>query len=451
MGKAEFINIASHLTAMANLQPQTTALAVPCGHAKDGHIDYKSYTFKQLELDSCRIAYGLEQIGIKRGVRTVLMVKPGPDFFALVFALFKIGAVMVLVDPGMGIKNLKQCLNESKPEAFIGIPKAHIARMLFKWGNNTNRINVVAGFRLPGADATLDDIREIGSKENNPYQTACVQPDETAAILFTSGSTGVPKGVVYTHKIFTAQVELLKNMYQIKPGEIDLPTFPLFALFDPALGMTTILPEMDFSRPAKANPKNIINAIDRFGVTNMFGSPAVINLLGRYGKIHGIKLPTLKRVISAGAPVPAKSLERFKLMLEPNVNIHTPYGATESLPVSTISSDEIIDKTSKQTDRGYGICVGRPIDGMHVAIIKITDSHIAEWSDNLMSVQGQIGEIVVKGPVVTHEYFNREENTKLAKIPCESSGEFYHRMGDVGYIDDKGRLWFCGRKSHRVV
>ena len=126
--------------------------------------------------------------------------------------------------------------------------------------------------------------------------------DDIAAILFTSGSTGVPKGAVYTHGNFLAQVELLKETYGIEPGEIDLPTFPLFALFDPALGMSAVIPEMDPTRPANVDPEKILGAIQRYGVTNTFGSPALLHRVGSYGAAHGVKLPTLRRVISAGAP-----------------------------------------------------------------------------------------------------------------------------------------------------
>ena len=140
---------------------------------------------------------------------------------------------------------------------------------------------------------------------------APVDPDETAAILFTSGSTGVPKGAVYTHAIFHAQVDLLRRTYDIQPGEVDLCTFPLFALFGPILGMTCVVPEMDATRPGKVNPTRIIEAIADFGVTNLFGSPALIRRVGEYGEAKGIKLPSLRRVISAGAPVPARVLDTF--------------------------------------------------------------------------------------------------------------------------------------------
>jgi acyl-coenzyme A synthetase/AMP-(fatty) acid ligase len=273
---------------------------------------------------------------------------------------------------------------------------------------------------------------------------------DTAAVLFTSGSTGVAKGAVYSHGIFAAQVEMLRRLYNIEPGEVDLPTFPLFGLFAPALGMTAVIPDMDPTRPASVDPVKIIRAIQHFGVTNLFGSPALIRRVGAYGIRHGVKLPTLRRVISAGAPVPAAAIERFVTMLGPGVQVHTPYGATEALPVSSIGSDELLNETRTRTGEGGGVCVGKPVEGMRVRIIPISDDPVPLWTDELPLPNGSVGEIAVQGPVVTRSYFNRPESTVLAKI-TETSGDLWHRMGDLGYFDEKGRLWFCGRKSQRVT
>lgn len=441
-------NIAAHLPRMAAEHPNNLAVSVQLPGGLAGKHKYVSWTLKELDDQSDRIAHGLDRIGINRGVRTVLMVKPGLEFFALTFALFKVGAVPVLVDPGMGIKNLKTCLAEAEPAAFIGIPKAHVARQLLGWGKATVKTLVSVGPKLFLGGYTLDGIR---LKESRPFAPVAPAPDEMAAILFTSGSTGVPKGAVYTHENFNAQVDILREDYGITPGEKDLATFPLFALYGPALGMAAIIPDMDASKPAASNPKSIVDAIHDNKCTNLFASPALIELVGQYGIANGVTFPTLKRVISAGAPASNPSLARFVKLLPDGVEIFPSYGATEALPVSFIGSREQLGETVEATDNGAGVCVGRSVHGVEVSIIKISDDPIEHWTDKLHCAQGEIGEITVTGPVVTKAYYNRPDSTKLAKIKHPELGIIYHRMGDVGYFDAQGRLWMCGRKAHRVV
>jgi len=443
------VNVSLRLTALAQQRPHAQAVVCPQGRDRHGRVRYTHYTFRQLDVVSDQLARGLETMGIRRGTRTVLMVRPSLEFFALTFALLKVAAVPVMVDPGMELKHLGRCLAEAEPEAFIGIPRAQMARLVLGWARRTIRLCVTVGRRWCWGGFTLDQVHALGERLG-PHETAATRAEDMAAIAFTSGSTGVPKGAVYTHGIFAAQVEMLRQLYGIEPGEVDLPTFPLFALFAPVLGMTCIIPEMDPTRPAQVDPLKIIEAIDNFGVTNMFGSPALLDRVGRYGVQHDIRLPSLKRVISAGAPVQAAILERFQRLLAPGVQIFTPYGATEAMPVCSIGSDEILSRTRSRTAEGAGICVGRPIAPVEAAIIRITDEPISAWSNDLLMAPGQIGEIVVKGPVVTRQYYRRPESNALAKIADPEHGGFYHRMGDLGYRDDEGRIWFCGRKSHRV-
>lgn len=434
-------NIGATLSAMAARQPDTMAIAWP-----DGRGGFSECTFRELDEDSSRLAAALTAYGIGRGMRTVVMVPPSLDLFALTFGLFKAGIVPVMVDPGVGLKSLKVCLAEAEPEAFIGIPKAHAARVILGWGRETIRLQVTAGRRLFWGGTTLAKLRAGTTEFMEPVDAG---EDEVAAILFTSGSTGAPKGAVYTHGNFLAQVELLKETYGIEPGEIDLPTFPLFALFDPGLGMSAVIPEMDPTRPANVDPEKILTAIKKYGVTNTFGSPALLHRVGSYGAAHNVKLPTLRRVISAGAPAQPAVLERFARMLPEGAEIHTPYGATEALPVSSIGSRTILGETAAQTDQGRGVCVGLPVQRMEVRVIGIDDDPIATWSDELEVPAGEVGEFTVKGPVVTRAYHGRDQATALAKI-ADPEGGFWHRMGDVGYLDELGRLWFCGRKAHRV-
>ncbi|MGD9308836.1 MAG: fatty acid CoA ligase family protein [Desulfosarcina sp.] len=440
------INVATYLRTMARIQSYQRAVVCPCGRDSQGRVAYTHLTFRQLDIESDRLAQGLKGSGVSRGVRTILMVKPSLDFFALVFALFKVGAVPVVVDPGMGVSRMLNCLKESRAQALIGIPAAHVLRTLApKYFTSVNTF-ITVGKRWFWGGRTLNQMR---SRQWEPFRMADTRADEIAAILFTTGSTGPAKGVVYTHGVFDAQVRNIRAQFGISPGEIDLPTFPLFALFDPALGMTAIIPDMDPTKPARVNPERIVEAIANHGVTNMFASPALLNRVGRYGKQKGITLPTLKRVISAGAPAAPANIEQFSSMLTQGAQIHTGYGATEAMPVSSFGSDEILGETRVLSEQGYGMCVGQPITGIDVRIIRISDGPIAQWTDELCVPGGETGEIVVSGDQVTRGYFERPRDDALAKI--KDGDTFWHRMGDLGWLDKKGRIWFCGRKGHRVV
>lgn len=463
------VNVASHLAAMAVADPDRPAVYFPRGR-RDSPADCEHLTFRQLHDWSDRLARGLEAVGVRRGTRTALMVPPSLDFFALTFALFKVAAVPVLIDPGMGVRNLGICLAEAEPEAFIGVPKAHLARRLLGWGRRTIRTTVAVGGWRFFCDASTGRLAGPGAGAG-PYDPPPVAADDTAAVLFTSGSTGVAKGAVYTHGIFSAQADILRRTFGIEPGEVDLCTFPLFALFGPALGMTCVIPDMNPARPAWINPDMVDRTVRAFGVTNLFGSPAVIRAVGGWGVDRKWQKPgaqppldadgvrrkdpsrftTLRRVISAGAPASADEVERFARLIPPGVQVFTPYGATEALPVANIGSREILTETRHDTDRGKGVCVGRPVDGVSVAVIPVSDDPVPSWDDSLCLPPGEIGELVVRGPVVTPGYYNRDRATRLAKIVDLKTGAVLHRMGDVGYLDDRGRLWFCGRKAHRVV
>lgn len=439
------VNVSKYLKIQAEKQPYKRAVVYPSGKDHQGRITYAHLTFEQLDHESDRLAQGLESIHIRRGTKTILMVMPSIDFFVITYALFKVGAVPVVVDPGMGVKRMLECLQSTGAEAFIGIPKAHVLRTLAKKWFTSVETFVTVGKKLFWGGYTLDDIRHVSDE---PFEYVRTAADETAAILFTTGSTGPAKGVVYTHGTFDAQVRNIQAHFKISEDEIDLPTFPLFALFDPALGMTAIIPDMDPTKPAFVNPVKIIEAIHNQGVTNMFASPALLNRVGKYGKEHDIKLPSLKRVVSAGAPVSPANIEQFTSMFTGGTQVHTPYGATESVPILSIASDEILSETKKFSEEGYGTCIGRPIEDADIKIIRITDGPIEEWSDDLVLPIGEVGEITVKGSLVTQNYYKNPEADRLAKI--NEDGQVRHRMGDLGWLDKSGRVWFCGRKNHRV-
>ncbi|HEL4114378.1 TPA: AMP-binding protein [Stenotrophomonas maltophilia] len=440
-------NIAARLPELARERPDQIAIRCPGRRgACNGMAAYDvTLDYRQLDARSDAMAAGLAGYGIGRGVRTVVMVRPSPEFFLLMFALFKLGAVPVLVDPGIDKRALKQCLDEAQPEAFIGIPLAHVARLVLRWAPSATRL-VTVGRRLGWGGTTLAALERAGAK-GGPM-LAATDGEDMAAILFTSGSTGVPKGVVYRHRHFVGQIQLLGSAFGMEAGGVDLPTFPPFALFDPALGLTSVIPDMDPTRPAQADPARLHDAIQRFGVTQLFGSPALMRVLAR----HGRPLPTVTRVTSAGAPVPPDVVATIRSLLPADAQFWTPYGATECLPVAVVEGREL-ERTRAATEAGAGTCVGSVVAPNEVRIIAIDDAPLADWSQVRVLATGEVGEITVAGPTATDSYFNRPQATAAAKIRetlADGSARIVHRMGDVGYFDAQGRLWFCGRKTHRV-
>lgn len=440
-------NVAARLTEMARLQPDVVAVAEPAGHDAQGRGCYRRATFAQLDADSDRLAGALiHDLAVPRGARLALLVRPGVDFVSLMFALLKAGMVTILIDPGMGRRNLARCLEQAEPEGFIGVPVVHAARVVLRGRFPLARYNVTVGRRWFWGGPTLAQLRR--APDRGP-QLAAAEPDEPAAIIFTTGSTGPAKGVLYTHRTFDSQVVQIRDFYGIEPGGIDLPGFPMFGLFNSAMGVTSVIPDMDPTRPAGVDPVKIIGAARQWGITQMFGSPAMLNRIGRYCEEQNVRIDTLRRVFSCGAPVPVHVLRRMKAAIHPDGDVHTPYGATEALPVASIGAGEVLRETAARTDAGAGTCVGRRFPGVEWRVIRIVDGPIGSIDQCEPLPADRIGELIVRGPAVTRQYVNRPEANALAKIRDGSA--IWHRMGDAGYLDSQDRFWFCGRVAHRVL
>jgi len=440
-------NIAHYLSDEAARQPRQRALIFFCGRDRGGRPAYTHLTFSQLDALSDRYAWGMQALGVRPGMKALLMIRPCLEFYGLVFALFKTGAVPVMIDPGMGWKGFFRCVEQVEPEAFLGIPAAHLLRRLRPKTFSRVRVSITLGGRFGTWCGGVPVTALTGPAQ--PFPIYEPEPDDLAAVLFTSGSTGPAKGVSYTHRIFATQVEILRREYGIRPGEIDLACFPLFSLFSVALGATAAIPDMDPTRPAFVDPQRIVEPIINLGVTYSFGSPTLWKRVAQACVKQKITLPGVRRVIMAGSPVPGRVHDLLlNHVLEPGAETFTPYGATECLPVANFRGSEMLAETWAATRQGKGMCVGRPLEDNEVRIIAVTEDAIPTWRDDLTLPVGQIGEICVKGPVVTREYYGRPDATAAAKI---ADGEaVWHRVGDLGYLDDVGRLWFCGRKAHRV-
>ena len=442
-------NIGHSLTETAFRMPNAIAVACPRKRqskklAAGSTFQYDTITFAELEKTSNRIARGLQQLGIKPGTRIALMVPPGINFVASVFGLFKTGAVLILIDPGMGRKNMVGCLSAAKPEGMVGIPLAHLARTMFRRKFPDCKTNVVVDGFFP----RCHPASAFSKFDGNSFEPVGVSSEDEAAIIFTTGSTGPPKGVLYRHRVFVEQSQLIGDYFQIEPGSTDVSGFPLFALFNTAMGTTTVFPEMDPTRPAEVYPPNIIDAVNQFSANQSFGSPALWNTVSKYCEEHSVALPTIKRILSAGAPVPPAVLERIKNVIAPDGEAFTPYGATEALPIACNSATVVLSETAAETNLGAGTCVGNRFSGIDWGIIQIRDEPIGDIGEAHWLKTGEVGELVVKGRVVTDKYVTRTEANADHKI--KDGDSFWHRMGDLGYLDSQDRFWFCGRKTHRV-
>ena len=396
----------------------------------------RRFSFSRLLGEVDRQARRLRAIGFGPGVHTLLLLKNSAEFVASVFALFRIGAIPILIDPGMGLRRFLKVIEEVQPEGLVGIPRVFALKKMSPKPFRTVELEACWG-HFPD----VPDLRRGRFESKVP--TAAVGERETAAILFTSGSTGPAKGVVYTHSIFTRQVEVLHKVYQFSPEDVDLPGFPLFGLFTAALGVTGVVPDLDPSRPAHCNPFDLITQIHKYGVTSLQGSPAIWKRVARECQIRKLTLPLVRRIITFGAPISFDFLESWKAVA-PQAKIHTPYGATEALPITDIESAEILATKKLRNHHGAGLCVGRPLPLNEVRVVRYDQR--PEMMDSLPV--GQVGEIAVSGPVVTSSYFRKPEATAKSKIHTDKG--IWHLMGDLGYFDDEGRLWLVGRKSHLI-
>lgn len=434
-------NVAQLLRRNAQERPGSVAVKTPVSVGPSGEVAHHAMTFGELDRRTDAAARLLRASGVAPGTRTLLALRPGEQLIVGLYALLKAGAVPVAIDPGMGHREALACVARTRPEAILGTRLACWLSLLPLRALSTIRFRI----NVEGRDWR----RSLEAAESGlPGSLHPAGEDDLAAILFTSGSTGAAKGVRVTHGMLAAQVRMVRSAYGLGPGDVDFPLLPVFSLFNPALGSTTVTPLVDPAQPSQADPGVLLEALRREGATSSFGSPTLWDLIARAAEARGVRLPSLRLVLTAGAPVPPGLLARLR-RVAPNAAIHTPYGATECLPVSTIEASEILGETGRGARTGLGTCVGRPMPGVEIRVVRPTEGAIARMEDAEPCAAGEVGEVLVTGPTVTREYDGLPEATRLAKL-TDISGRTWHRMGDLGALDARGRLWFHGRAAERV-
>ena len=401
----------------------------------------RSISFAGLDADVRRVAAGLVEHGVTRGDRVALLIPPGIDLTVCLYACWRMAAVVVVVDAGLGARGISRALKSATPRHLIGIPRALTAARLLGWpGRRISAVEMATGVaRSLAVSTTLDELRALGEGRPVPPTPADSDP---AAVIFTSGATGPAKGVSYRHHQLQAQRDVLARVYDINADDRFVAAFAPFALYGPAMGVPSVVPDMSVTAPGTLRAVALAEAAEAIGASLVFASPAALaNVIATAGDLtprHREALAKVRLLLSAGAPVPMSVL-RAVAGIMPNAEAHTPYGMTEVLPVSDITPAGI-----EAAGAGNGICVGRPLAEVSVAISPLdADGHA---TGELTTHPGTAGEICIQAAHVKDAY------DKLWVIQHDSEQPpHWHRSGDVGHLDDQGRLWIEGRMIHVVT
>ncbi|MFF7230197.1 fatty acid CoA ligase family protein [Streptomyces sioyaensis] len=452
-------NLARHLEHHARAFPDKPAIIHPDGTEAGGGIRYRTLTYGALQEQVEALSAGFLRSGIGRGTKTVLMAPPGPDLFALAFALFRIGAVPVVVDPGMGVRRMLHCYRTVGAEAFIGPPAAHAVRVLSRRTFASARVRVTVGRRWFWGGHTLNGLRHSDSSADDAATARAAESrpasgDDLLMIGFTTGSTGPAKGVEYTHRMAAATARGIASAHRRSREEVSLVTLPLYGILDLVFGSTLVVAPVAPAKVAGAEPGPVVAALARFEVNTMFASPALLRVLGDHLRRQPTALPALRCVVSGGAPVPADVVAVLRDVLDEAAEIHTTYGATEALPISSLESADVLGETAARAARGDGTCVGRPVPGVDVRIVRTSDGPLPSWKPALTVRPGEVGEIAVAGETVSRRYHAdpaADAQHKIQEHPANGPARLWHRTGDLGSLDDAGRLWFAGRRTQRVT
>jgi olefin beta-lactone synthetase len=429
-------------------QPEQDAIIVPrflgyplSRQRRSSAVQYTSITYRDLGELVLRYEKGLSELGMCEGDRVLMLVPPGVDFLALSYAVMGRGATPVFLDPGMGLKNLLFCIADCEVRAFLGSPKAHLLRLVRRDLFKKLKFSLLTTQRSLGFGANLS------IRKRSPASPLPVSGDpEIALIAFTSGATGVPKGVPFTAPMIDAQLAILKGVFGIKSGQKNMPFLPAFALLSLALGATTVFPPIDPTAPLQFDPAKIVRILTDLKICNSLGAPTLWAKIADHGVRTGTVFPHLRRVFMAGAPISERTLTHVQNRV-PSGSVFTAYGATEALPVTLIAASEALCLSPRRANGGeLGTLLGRAVHGVELRIIAVAGHAFGDIAETTRLGPGEIGEVIVRGVNVSHSYLNRPEETKLSKVRDGETA--WHRMGDVGYLDEAGNLYFCGRKVH---
>ena len=391
------------------------------------------------------LAAGLAAAGVRPGDRVGLLIEPSADLTAMVYAIWRAGAVVVVADKGLGFSGMRRALRGAAVDhVAAGLPGLAAAKAMRLPGSRlaVPRLSPLVR-RVLGVTHELDVLALRGRQSPLPSPPG---PEDDCAVVFTSGATGPAKGVVYRHRQVRAQVDLVRATYDLGPDDTFVAAFAPFSILGPALGLGSSVPDIDVTAPDTLTAALLADAAAAIGATVVFASPAALRrVVATRDALAPAQRETLGRVrllMSAGAPVPADLLVAVGRVL-PAASLHTPYGMTEALPVTDVSLEQILE-----AGPGNGVCVGRPLPGVDVAVAGFEGHGTEPGADSTSSpssTPGVTGEICVRAAHVKDRYdalwMTQRSSTRYAG---------WHRTGDVGHLDSEGRLWVEGRAAHLV-
>ena len=401
----------------------------------------RTVTWRQLASTVRDMSAGLAAVGVEPGDRVAMLVPPGADLTAMLYATWRAGAVPVIADAGLGLSGMRRALRGANAQHVIGTGRGlSAAKGMGLKGTFISVGGFVPGVRRAiGVDYTAVELLQIGRQMSLPSAPPVTAE---AAVLFTSGATGPAKGVVYRHAQLEAQRDIVRETFDIKSSDKLVAAFAPFALFGPALGVASVVPSMDVTKPGTLTAQGLADAIAAIDATLVFAAPAALRSVVRTkAELNTAQRERCERVrllLSAGAPVSRETLRAASELLG-DCDAHTPYGMTEALLVADVTLREL-----QESGRGNGVLVGHRVDGVQVSISPL-DAY-GEATGALVDDADITGEVVVRGAHIKDHY---DQLWVTQRASARDHG--WHRTGDVGHLDPDGRLWIEGRLAHLVT
>lgn len=429
-------NVTQHLNKVVQQYGDEVAVIVPQLNDQLEQIGETSYTYNEMYQLIAQYQAGLKAQGYKKGDRIIMLLPITVEIYALILAIWSMGAVAVFLDPGIGLKKIITALQDSKAKAIVSIDQLLKYRWFIppQWFK-TKYCADASGLFLK----SLDDLKDPSASE---LPITNLEATDHVLITYTGGSTGRAKGTDRNGYNFFHQFNVIRDTWAFGHEQVDFPSFPLFGVVNLCLGVKTVVPAVDFARVGEQSSPVIVNQIQQHQVTRMSGAPRFIGKLTEYAYANSIELPSVQHMALGGAPITSE-LGKKMMQVFPNADIKMVYGSTEAAPIAFVDLPELVEA------KGEGGLVGPPVQELKVKIVALEDIHPRfdqRGPEPFEVKQGCIGEVIIKGPHVVQGYVDNVEADLSTKIEG-TDGVKWHRTGDMGYLDEQGRLWLTGRKA----